>query len=124
MKGWNDSFPPINLHNFPNQMISEVDIKDMQQVTTRGKVLNEANGIVNGARADAYGGPEDSFNTIAALWSTYLSRAGSVVGLTAPDVASMMALLKIARLQNNPGHWDSWVDLAGYAACGAETAKK
>lgn len=105
-------------------MISEVDIKDMKPETTRGKVLNEANSIVNGARADAYGGPEDSFNTIANLWSTYLSRAGSVVGITAPDVASMMALLKIARLQNNPGHWDSWVDLAGYAACGAETTKK
>jgi hypothetical protein len=105
-------------------MINEHDIKDMKEESTRGKVLNEANSIVNGARANVYGGPEDSFRTIASLWSTYLSRAGSVTSLTAPDVASMMALLKIARLQNSPDHWDSWVDLAGYAACGAETASK
>lgn len=27
---------------------------------------------------------------------------------------------KIARLENDPHHHDSWVALAGYAACGAE----
>jgi hypothetical protein len=36
------------------------------------------------------------------------------------DVAQMMALMKIARLENDPSHLDSWTDLAGYAACGAE----
>ena len=35
----------------------------------------------------------------------------------------MMALMKIARLQNMPSHLDSWVDLAGYAACGGEATK-
>jgi hypothetical protein len=35
----------------------------------------------------------------------------------------MMALMKIARLATNPAHEDSWVDLAGYAACGASVAK-
>jgi len=39
------------------------------------------------------------------------------------DVALMMALLKIARLKGNPIHGDSWVDLAGYAACGAESSE-
>ena len=34
----------------------------------------------------------------------------------------MMALLKIARVKYNPRHADSWVDIAGYAACGAECA--
>jgi len=32
----------------------------------------------------------------------------------------MMALMKIARLRHNHGHADSWIDLAGYAACGGE----
>jgi hypothetical protein len=36
----------------------------------------------------------------------------------------MLALLKIARLKNSPNHRDSWVDIAGYAACGAECALK
>jgi hypothetical protein len=34
----------------------------------------------------------------------------------------MCADLKLARLENQPDHMDSWVDLAGYAACGAEIA--
>jgi hypothetical protein len=37
-------------------------------------------------------------------------------------VALMMAWLKIVRASGNPGHEDSFVDLAGYAACGAELA--
>ena len=38
------------------------------------------------------------------------------------DVAAMMALLKIARLMSNPEHVDSWIDGAGYLACGGEVA--
>jgi hypothetical protein len=38
----------------------------------------------------------------------------------AHDVAIMMALLKISRLSWEPTKKDSWVDLAGYAACGYE----
>jgi hypothetical protein len=34
----------------------------------------------------------------------------------------MLDLMKTARLQNMPSHADSWIDKAGYAACGAETA--
>jgi hypothetical protein len=34
----------------------------------------------------------------------------------------MLALLKIARIAGSGGtHKDSWLDLAGYAACGWET---
>lgn len=36
------------------------------------------------------------------------------------DQVNLCTLLKIARLANNPEHMDSWVDLAGYAACGGE----
>ena len=32
----------------------------------------------------------------------------------------MLALLKIARIRSGNGKEDNWVDLAGYAACGAE----
>lgn len=94
-------------------------IEQEEKETVRASVLNEANSIVNGARANTYGGPEDSFNTIAALWSAYTSRP-----YTASDVAVMLALLKVARLKNSPDHRDSWVDLAGYAACGAECGLK
>ena len=71
---------------------------------TREKILAEAKKNVCGQREQDYGSPEDSFNSY--------------------DVAVMMALLKVARLSNSPNHMDSWVDLAGYAACGGEIAGK
>lgn len=77
-----------------------------------------------------YGRPEDNFDRIAQLWTVHLRNryAGGYGGdttistpiITPDDVSMMMALMKIARLQNDPTHLDSWVDLAGYAACGAE----
>ena len=84
----------------------------------RAAVLREAEAIVSNDRNSAYGGPEDSFERTAALWAAYKGAAFS-----AADVAAMLALLKLARLAHNPTHRDSWVDLAGYAACGAEVAK-
>ena len=43
-----------------------------------------------------------------------------VVLIVGDDVAIMMALLKISRLSWEPTKRDSWVDVAGYAACGYE----
>jgi len=115
-----------------NNMITEKDITDYADAfppkvpeSVRASVLNEANKIVNGERANTYGGPEDSFRTIAGLWEAYLNKPGNTFAPISPaDVASMLALLKIARLKTSPNHRDSWVDLAGYAACGAECGLK
>ena len=84
-------------------------------MTVREKILNEARECVSGQRQLDYGTPEDNFSIIANLWSAY---TGS--NITALDVAMMMALLKIGRIKNGGGTGDSFVDLAGYAACGAE----
>jgi putative aminopeptidase FrvX len=43
--------------------------------------------------------------------------------ISAVDVAMMMALLKIARIAAGSDKEDSFVDLAGYAACAAEIAE-
>lgn len=80
-----------------------------------------------------YGRPEDNFARIAALWTQHLrnrySEPGEEVDMSAwdgsvdsADVAMMMVLMKVARLENSPGHEDSWIDIAGYAACGVELA--
>lgn len=84
---------------------------------TREEILMAANQCVNGERDKAYGSPEDNFGTIAELWSVYKN-----VPFTAVDVAMMMALLKIARIRTGVMTSDSFVDLAGYAACGGEVA--
>lgn len=89
---------------------------------TREKVLDEAKQCVCGQREQDYGTPEDSFQRIADLWNAYCGFDDGRGKFSAVDVAVMLGLLKIARLANNPEHMDSWVDLAGYAACGGEIA--
>ena len=63
------------------------------------------------------------------LWGVHLNAAHpeytksfpiNIIG--AKDVAMMMALLKIARICTGTGTEDSFIDLAGYAACGGEIA--
>lgn len=83
----------------------------------RSELLDKAKEIVNGARQENYGKPEKNFANIATYWSVYLGR-----DIKATDVAAMMILMKLARLENNPKHEDSWIDIAGYAANGCEIA--
>jgi hypothetical protein len=85
---------------------------------TRKECLDKAAGCVLRDRNNAYGGPEDSFGVIANFWSVYLGRK-----VYPHDVAMMMSLLKIARIKANKGYADGYIDLAGYAACGAECAE-
>lgn len=93
---------------------------------TRAEVLHRAEQCVCGQREQDYGTPEDNFETIAEFWITYLNRAcvdeEGCVYIDATDVAMMMALLKIARIAGGVGTRDSFIDLAGYAACGGECA--
>ena len=86
--------------------------------TTRTEILETANKIVNGRREHEYGSPEDNFGRIAASWSAYLGAE-----ITPVDVAMMMALLKITRIKTGTATEDSFIDLAGYAACGGEIAR-
>lgn len=84
---------------------------------TRKECLDAAGKAVLTDRAREYGHPEDSFGLIAALWSRYTG-----CDISTADVSAMMILLKLARVEGNARHMDSWVDIAGYAACGAECA--
>lgn len=86
---------------------------------TRSEILHQAEQCVCGQRQEDYGTPEDSFKRIAALWTAYLG-----VKISPLDVAMLMALLKLARIRGNRATLDSFVDLAGYAACGGEIATR
>lgn len=88
-------------------------------IASRKSILEDAEKCVCGHREGDYGSPEDSFATIANLWTAY-----SGYPFNAVDVAMMMALLKIARIAGGRGSEDSFVDLAGYAACGGEIWSK
>ena len=81
----------------------------------RADLLDLAKQTVTTERTGHYGKPEDTFGIISGFWSVYLG-----VGISSDQVAMMMPLLKIARQKACPSKLDTYVDLAGYAACGAE----
>lgn len=81
----------------------------------RTALLRTAETLVNGDRNNSYGPPNQDFTRTAQLWTTYLDGR---THLEAHDVAVMMILLKISRLAWTPDTEDSWIDIAGYAACG------
>lgn len=85
----------------------------------RAEILDAAKVCVCGQREQDYGKPENSFKTIADLWNAYLGFPAEY-SIETGDVAMMMALLKIARIRSGTATDDSFVDLAGYAACGGE----
>lgn len=90
--------------------ISKYDLLDLAKAAVADRGLN-------------YGKPEDNFERIAYLWNAHIrNKHRLIIELGPTDVAMMCALLKIARLENQPDHLDSWIDLAGYAACGANIA--
>jgi hypothetical protein len=76
-------------------------------------------------REETYDSPSNNFKRIANLWRIHLhNRYGEKYNhalpiLDAADVAMMMTLMKLARLEHDPTSLDQWVDIAGYAACGA-----
>lgn len=87
---------------------------------TRPEILDEAKRCVCGQREQDYGSPERNFERIADLWNAYLGKNT----VDPVDVAMMLALLKVARIKSGTGTGDSFVDLAGYAACGGEIATR
>jgi Domain of unknown function (DUF6378) len=94
----------------------------MQEITGRHRVLEATSKAVLSDRNRAYGNPEDNFRNIAEVWNWYFEgkAPNGMLKFTSLDVAHMMVLMKMARLKTNPTHFDSIVDVAGYAACAGD----
>ena len=86
---------------------------------TRGEALLIAHGIINGEREQQYGKPEDSFTAIASKWTFYLKKQ-----ITRYDVAYMMALMKMARIEQGQYKEDSFIDCMGYLAIANDLIKE
>ena len=106
-----------------------------KQEVKLGDCLDEAKATICGERQDVYGSPEDSFAVIAKYWNTYmLEKQKTILELTnfapkyyeevylfsAKDIAHMMVLFKMARIQGQKPSRDNYVDLCGYAAIAAD----
>lgn len=101
---------------------ANAQVENSPASTSRSDILDQAKKCVCGQREQDYGTPESNFQFIADLWNGYLGEKtdNPVISVTPVDVSMMMALMKIARIRNGGGSGDSFVDLAGYAACGGE----
>jgi len=84
----------------------------------RDDCLHNAEELINGPRAAYYGDPWRMHQRVADLWSDYLDLKDGF-RFSVKDVVCMMMLLKIARLRHAVSH-DSFIDICGYAALGAE----
>lgn len=73
-------------------------------------------------RGDQYGTPIDDFKRIAAMWNGL--RNWNAFQYQPHDVAIYMLCLKLSRLMHSPDHYDNWLDIAGYAACGWACVKE
>ena len=72
-----------------------------------------------GERQSDYGHPRVNLGVrTAALFGAYVQGMADPTVWTATDVCNIMVLLKVARLQESPDqpHFDSLVDIAGYAS--------
>lgn len=81
---------------------------------TKEDVLDEAKRITGGDRHEDYGDANAEFGRVAQAW-------GALKGatFTARDVALFMIVLKTIR-EAHKNKRDNWVDIAGYARCGAQ----
>lgn len=107
-----------NRYGMSGDRRTDVDAHDY-----RADMLDEVKRIVTSDRNSSYGEPEDNFKAIADIWS---AQGVSIDGkaIQPHDVALMMAGMKLARLRHDPTNRDSWVDTAGYIACGYHATKK
>ena len=74
--------------------------------------FDEAVETIGYDREGEYGDPAKSFRRIALMWSAITG-----VDISPQQVAHMMIALKVSRLQTSPDHFDSLVDIVGYARC-------
>lgn len=84
----------------------------------RRECLETAATAVCFTRDATHGDADSNFRRIADLW-TFIGVSRDNGSLVPSDVALMMILLKVARQAHSP-YSDNWVDIAGYAALGAE----
>lgn len=78
-------------------------------------VLDKAKTLTDGDRQKAYGHPLENWRCTAAIFTAILQRAGYDITVDAKLAQVLMIGVKLARLAGDPTHYDTLVDIAGYA---------
>ena len=99
-------------------MIEKEPKSEEKRYTHRESILQEAIKLTTGDRNNTYGPPDQDFARTAKMVSAMLENKLSAP-LAPEDIAKIVICIKLSRLTwaHKP---DSWVDIAGYAACGHE----
>lgn len=100
--------------------VQRVDEPASEPESPRAYVLDTAKSLVLGDRNNTYGPPTQDFQRTAGVLSSLGYRKGDGQPLEAHDISVILAAVKLSRLMWSPDKADSWIDLAGYAACGHE----
>jgi hypothetical protein len=82
-------------------------------------IATKAAELIGGDREQTHGTKQENFANIARLWNAWFQMRGPV-DLTGADVAKLMALLKLARMESGNFNPDDAVDACGYAAIAGE----
>lgn len=68
--------------------------------------------LVNRERSAVYGHPQENFTRNAALRAIVAECLDPALRVTLQEICT-----KLSRLIQSPDHFDSWLDIAGYARC-------
>lgn len=90
---------------------------ERDRLKIRQRTLRLAEELTTQDREQQYGDPHELNALIAEYWGQLFE-----VEISAYHVPMAMILLKLARIQHDQSVGDNWVDIAGYAALGAEIA--
>ena len=94
-----------------NIFVRSDQFPEWKKIILTHSILQEAEEITNGSRAEDYGNVRDNFTKIANIWTEIIGAK-----VTPEQVGLCMMGLKIAR-EVNTHKRDNLVDLAGYANC-------
>ena len=91
---------------------------------TAEEIAKTAGSLVGGKREQTHGDKRVNFDNIAILWNAWLEMrfgaAGLAENLTGSDVAKLMALLKMARMESGEFNDDDFFDSVGYLCIAGE----
>lgn len=100
--------------------------KPKEEQPTRRKCLEKAIEVVCKDRNDSYGNPENNFGVMADFVTDYLHARNLLPkekSLTDEDAAVISILFKVARRASGRYKEDTYIDIAGYAACAMEVGQ-
>lgn len=93
-------------------------------VSDRALLLREAEAVITGDRNNQYGPPTQDFRRTAEMATAagfaVIGPEDEVLDIQPHHVAIFIDLVKTSRIMWDPTNRDSWLDKAGYAACGYE----